>query len=58
MNLLFRSPIKPDFNIQKEEKVEGGGGERERNLCTSHVKIFASFMNNKFQRKSSKVDEK
>lgn len=30
MNLLFRSPIKPDFNIQKEEKVEGGGGERER----------------------------
>lgn len=55
MNLLFRSPIKPDFNIQKEEKVEGGG---ERNLCTSHVKIFASFMNNKFQRKSSKVDEK
>lgn len=37
MNLLFRSPIKPDFNIQKEEKVEGGGGEREREIFARHT---------------------
>lgn len=34
MNLLFRSPIKPDFNIQKEEKVEGGG---EREIFARHT---------------------
>lgn len=39
MNLLFRSPIKPDFNIQKEEKVEGGGREREKSLHVTRKNI-------------------
>lgn len=40
MNLLFRSPIKPDFNIQKEEKVEGGGREKSLHVTRKNIRLI------------------